>query len=555
MNSRPWFDSLSKWMKDKTPSTGYTARVENNITWAVRANDPEIEKTFERLGRLGELVTLNELCEIHRGVIIDRTIEATEEGIPVVRLSNLKGGYLNLEDVRRVRKDAIPEQALLKAGDLLVPEMIADQFSVVLNRSSELLAFGTNVFVLRLKDSRVSTEYLLEYLNSSTVRKLIAAKAFSRNTGLQTISRKQLGELSVPIFDPALFHGLGDIQKIELELRTKADELESFRRSLFDAQNLHNFQSGLGELKRRGNILSTSLQSASRLEFQIANFYPFPIAYGFRLLASIVTPSDLYKEQLRIAENILAFIGSVSLALLQEQDRSESGIDPKEYWQGGISPGDWKDITARSSRVFADYKDHPLAASVNRLNIGSDRKGFGRDIAALIKAKNDFKHDRGPNVETEIIKATQETQETLKRCMELLTFFTEYPIRQILDINFPRRGTTVNLSCLRYTGDHPGLPQEDINLPRETVLRADLRKGDLFLDTGTLGWIPLHPFISSMSCPACKARETYSIDKWDRQRGTVEIKSFERGHSDTSSEIAEALATWTTESEPALSES
>ena len=55
---------------------------------------------------------------------------------------------------------------------------------------------------------------------------------------------------------------------------------------------------------------------------------------------SIVDSRDLYREQLRIAENILAFLASVSLVLLRKQDRDEAGIDLKEYWRSGISPGD-----------------------------------------------------------------------------------------------------------------------------------------------------------------------------------------------------------------------
>ncbi len=345
-------------------------------------------------------------------------------------------------------------------------------------------------------------------------------------------------EFPVPIVDSKLCQGLNDIQRIEVELRAKADELESLRRALFDAQNSRSFQGSLIELKRRGTLLETSLQSVDRLEFQIANFYPFPIAYGFRLLESIVHPAQLYKEQLRVAENLLAFLGSVSLALLQEQDRQETEIDLKIYWQGGISPGHWKELVGLSGKVFATYKDDPLAEYIHRLNINSDKKGFGSDVAALIKAKNDFKHDRGPTVEEEIFKATQDTQERLRRCMEALAFFTEYPIRQVLDVNPSRRGSTTTLKCLRFIGDHPGLPQEEI------ILHKALHKGDLFLDAGRQEWVPLYPFINAITCSKCKTRETYFIDKWDTEKGTAYAKSFERGHPESCREIAEELADW-----------
>jgi hypothetical protein len=60
---------------------------------------------------------------------------------------------------------------------------------------------------------------------------------------------------------------------------------------------------------------SNIAQSGDELDYQISSSYPFPIAYGFRSLMSVVDPRDLYREQLRIAENILAFLASISLAL------------------------------------------------------------------------------------------------------------------------------------------------------------------------------------------------------------------------------------------------
>jgi hypothetical protein len=44
-----------------------------------------------------------------------------------------------------------------------------------------------------------------------------------------------------------------------------------------------------------------------------------------------------------------------------------------------------------------------------------------------------------------------------------------------------------------------------------------------------------------MNCPNCKTRETYLIDKWDASRTIAYVKSFERGHSEEKTDIAEAL--------------
>jgi len=178
-------------------------------------------------------------------------------------------------------------------------------------------------------------------------------------------------------------------------------------------------------------VAAHDIMLRDELEYKISSSYPFPIAFGFRSLASIVDPRDLYREQLRVAENMLAFLGSVSLALIREKDRDKAGIDPKEFWATGISPGDWKEIVGRCSKVFVGYEDDPLALAIKGTNIRSEKKerSFGANMTALIRAKNDFKHDRGPVVLEEIAKASVEVQDRLRCCMEALAFSTAYPIR------------------------------------------------------------------------------------------------------------------------------
>ncbi len=139
--------------------------------------------------------------------------------------------------------------------------------------------------------------------------------------------------------------------------------------------------------------ISVLLEPRDELQRRVSASYPSALAHGFKALMSVEDPRDLYREQLRFAENILAYLASVSLSLLREEDRKEAGLDLKKYWSGGISPGDWREIVRRCSKVFAGYKDVSLARAIQRLKIGSEQKGFGRDVIGLIRAKNDFKHE------------------------------------------------------------------------------------------------------------------------------------------------------------------
>lgn len=220
--------------------------------------------------------------------------------------------------------------------------------------------------------------------------------------------------------------------------------------------------------------IPTLLAPRDELEHRISTSYPYPLASGFRFLMGAGNPRDLYREQLRFAENILAFLASVSLTLLREEDRGEVGLDVKKYWSGGISPGDWKEIIQRCSKVFGGYRDVPLATAIRRLKIGSEQKGFGRDVIELIRAKNDFKHDRGPAGLEDMADASDEVQERFRRCMEALAFLADYPIRRVREVEADPGGG-FSVKCLRYTGAQPNLPQEEVHLPKAP------RENDLYL--------------------------------------------------------------------------
>ena len=186
--------------------------------------------------------------------------------------------------------------------------------------------------------------------------------------------------------------------------------------------------------------------------------------------------------------------------------------------------------------MFRTYQDHPLATAIHKLKIGTETKGFGGDVAALISARNDFHHGRGPLIEEDFVDASNEAQERLERCMDALSFFTRYPIRLVQDFDVDRRNGDFVLKCLRLEGDGPGFMQEEVSRPQA------LPRGELVLDLGDGRWAQLYPFVVASNCPHCRYRETYFIDRWDDRKGTVLMKSFERGHAEEKKDISGVLA-------------
>ena len=251
------------------------------------------------------------------------------------------------------------------------------------------------------------------------------------------------------------------------------------------------------------------LEPRDELERRILIAYPAPLASNFRSLAHVVDVTALYKEQLRVAENVLAFLASVSLALVREEDRGKAGLDLEKYWRGGISPGDWKDIVGKCSKVFAGYRDVPLATAIYKLKVLSEKGSFGKDVIELIRAKNDYKHDRGPATLEELSGASDEVQHKLRRCMEALSFLADYPIRETVAPN--RNGS---------------------------------RGKGLFIDIGVDERLPLYPFIVPMTRLDRETEEVYFVDAWDRRRHAARMKSFETGHTITDAGISDSLSGW-----------
>ncbi len=244
------------------------------------------------------------------------------------------------------------------------------------------------------------------------------------------------------------------------------------------------------------------LAPRDELERRVFDAYPQPLASGFRSLTRTDDPRELYQEQLRFAENLLAFLASISLALVRKEDREGTGLNLAGYWCGGISPGDWRDIVRLCSKTFTRYDD-PLAMSIRKLKIQSHTKGFGKDVDALIRAKNDFKHDRGPKTLEATMAASDEVQETIRRCMGALESLTDHPVH-----------------------------------------RSDDSGTGLHLVTGEGVQLPLWPFLVWGTMLGRHDGETYFVDAWDTRKGTARMKSFERGHTTNSAEVAQALSDW-----------
>lgn len=548
-DKRGWYTSLQRWSQSQEidPEPGYIADLDAESVWTYAANDPEVARTRDRLARLGELASLSDHFEFTRGTInpsdaIDDPAE--DAGIPLIGAREIAQGIGEIDGDRFVQHDHVDEIPTAAAGDFLVSDSLEERLPVVRYEHPDPAALSRRVIRLRPLDNPPFTSYLVSYLSSPAVERLLRAEAGSFTAATARLRISDLRELSVPLLEHDALAEIEDIENLERDLKRTADDIASARRSLFDAQGPDDFRRNARNLRETSALISAGLAMADNLDYKIRNFYPYPLAFPYRAISAETTLRGRYQQQLRFAENVLAFLGSLSLALVEPSDREELSDRVGEEWFGGITPGGWRHLAGSASDILGRYKDHRLADAISRLQIRSGKKGIGPMMENFVRTKNEYKHDEGPTTDRQFRKAGESLNEELEQCMDRLSFLSEFPIRQVVALDPDRQGTEINLRCLRYTGDHPGLPREQLQMRIAEFAQHPVKKGDLYIDLGDSYWRTLRPFIVARDCPTCDTREIYFLDKLDTSSGRAKMKSFERGHTfwDKDSICEEVLA-------------
>jgi hypothetical protein len=275
--------AAKQFFAGEKPATGFTAEVQRTGRWAVSLYDPELNKLEQRLAGIGPTKPLSEVCEILRGFPPSAQGRNARQGVPIVtRAADLDAPESLPEDARRVALTPEIERYLFRPGDVVVPAIRGGAIRCVLVQSELQLVPSDHLFILRATEPTLTGEFLAEYLNSTLATRLIEER-YSGSAG-PILTARSLGSLPVPMLGRPVELDLREIGTLEAALRQRANELQLQRQTLFDATTAQGFASAVQELRRKGDVLSRSVLRADDLGFQVANFYPFPIAYGYRLL-------------------------------------------------------------------------------------------------------------------------------------------------------------------------------------------------------------------------------------------------------------------------------
>lgn len=520
------------------------AQIASNDGLLVPARYIDLAGLDHFLGGAVQWRELVELAEVIQGSRLGRAIQ-TEGNTAIIRGRDLSTPGISEEELARVEvNEEIRNPVYSECGDVLVQRIgLSPRARLVEEELAGVLVSDT-VYVVRLhKDLRHLGRYLVEFLNSNAGQALFSTRV--GGVGAPTLTMRDLRHLRVPIPEPVVVSLVGDLHEVEQTLVARVSKARELRRRLFSIEDRERADAQLRSLAAEAQVLAASLGQVDDLDFQIRNFYPFPLAYAYRTLSAIREPGELYRERLRVAENILAFLGLLGLGLsAHTQALSDPGgtaitaASLAGYWRGGISPGDWQSMGHNAGVILLSNRELALVDSYASLWFrGSGRKEseFARATKELVRLKNDFKHDRGPTTTEEYEETSLQLEAALRECLGPLSFLIQHPVRLVQHIDRDWRTKRTIVDTLVYMGDHPGLRQERLTL-------EDMPSEDkLYLELEGEAWVSLYPLVSVQYCPSCKFRETYFVDLWNGSGERIRLKSFERGHVHDNDAIAQRV--------------
>jgi ankyrin repeat protein len=334
--------------------------------------------------------------------------------------------------------------------------------------------------------------------------------------------------------------GKAEAVKILVDAPTQLDITDRLGNTALDWASRAGHESLCEILLSRGATCQKTEEKPD-IALLIRQAYPFPLAYPYRLIDNNINPMERYRQMLRLGENIMAFLGSVILAIAKANNLQPPANLLKDSWQGGISPGSWLQVFHHVLDMLDTQTQDPVSKAFSALwwkGRGRKESDFSKALRKVASVKNDFKHDRGPDSQREVRRACDELQETLTVCMNQLAFCVYHPIRLIIDMDVDQQTSSIILTCFRLAGDHTVFPKEEVNYSKA------LPRNSLHMQITEGAWIPLYPFLTVQECPKCGHTEVYFIDRWDGKDRPATLKSFERGHDLESPEVGMALGEW-----------
>lgn len=522
-----------------TTNWGFVARDSFEADWQVSNYDPRLQARREDLTSLGASVQVNKLFAVHRaqfGIRNGRRPGSQVSRGPVLTGRDVVQGILDPDPERVFTEER--QVVFLESGDLLVSEIgqVDGTWHVVEVDDEHIgVAAGPGIIVLRPRESipRVELDFYIAYLRSN--------RAASVRDADHTIAGRSLfsAKLLIPLPDDRILESLAALNSARESFQKWTDEVDVLTKSIFDdALPLAEVRARLLDRGRSLRQASEAGRAADGLDYQVREFYPYPIGYTWRQVRTHVQEqawSDCHRSVIDAYETLVATAGSIALAtcdLLGVTLGSSKAYYRKLGSHGGVSIGDWVNILKETTTLKLEVEPDSALGIVRRVLPQAGEVAEAQ--VRLSEMRNDDAHGRLDPAQVEAVaKAGVEDLATMLAGCGVLSELRLVFVNQNRWDSREKSGVA-DVHLLR--GDHPIYSTETIE---HSVLGLEL--GSLYVIDPLGNWVLLRPWLVHRQCKECGKRSVYRPDH--QGKDGLRIKALDHTHHMPDPEVQRILAT------------
>lgn len=529
------FENLLRRTGGKTQH-GYVRRepIKSTGGWGFDQNNPAHVVRAQELAQFGSLETIGDVFDVLRTRGRRTQVDPGATGRVVLSRDIGIDGTVRASFVRHVK--LLPGETLkLLKGDIVAHSLRSQ--GVVAGVVTEDLAgtiAGRHVIVFRSKRTLLPADmqFFAAYLRSQE----FARQAAAAGAATDPLEGFDLEAVSLPRVDDDLRAALDVVLAARRELIEWAETASRTFESAFTFQDVNEARRHVLERGREMRQRVSAIRQVSDLGFRIRTQYPYPVAYQWRTVESVLhshDPMELLRTVLECFESSVSFIANLVLAVSREQALevgAMTDISTKlKTGRGGLTLGDWqKCIDETNSRRFRSQSDDSVIGLIRQF-----RNETEKERRALASWRNDLAHQRklSPSRQAEV---AGEAVETLRFVLSEAAFLADFSLAYVDRSDWQPIQQRSIISYRRLVGDHPVVPTDLREVPGEHVGARSLYLMDAYQKMHLLS-----PFLIGKECPDCQSWHTFHIDRQDK--GELLLISLERGHSTTHPGLAQDL--------------
>ena len=258
--------------------------------------------------------------------------------------------------------------------------------------------------------------------------------------------------------------------------------------------------------------------------------FPLPLALSWREMELEERSMQRYDAALRTFEASVGYIVAMLIADLREKACEVEGvgrlIDGFETPGRGPTLGDRIQVLRQAPSVSPEeaLETSPFPELRVLLSEDRERSDWWQAVNALLEARNDLAHGRGPRSDAQFGRKLVEVESGLQTIFDRLGFLTRFRLSVVNEFRFDELSGTREARVKELMGDHPIVPEQIITVTRE------LGPG-LYIKNAASDLTLCSPWMEYSECPECGNWEVTTPEFASQEDpGRTCQKSLRSGH-------------------------